>query len=380
MSSPPSRVLLLAVALIPSCGFLAPDPVDGDEGSPRTAEDYAVNAKEYLEGGNYFRARDQFQKALVLDPSDRSARMGHAYCSLYIGRNRGHAGDLQSAETELRRASASFAELWDGTIEADTASAPPPALAQWSAALGLALSERALGNLATLDVRRLEVMEIARLQDEKMAAVRRKLDERRRQRIDCYGRAREKFERLAAMGHGPPEAILNVADLRLIDADDDAALEAYGRYLAIAEESRRIWARRKESLAEGNLTSRELETAEQIIASKLDTNLEKVVNACRRMAEIHTEAGRPEPALGLLTRARELVAEHYEIASDTVLPPEYAELHFHIGATLGRLERWDEALRELDTFVRNQPSLNDRATEALKLKVSFEAERARRQR
>ncbi len=226
-----------------ACALISSDPeTKRVEGPQFEAEDYARNAKEYFDAGDWARAREQWQRQLEKQPGEWMAELGLASADHWIGSAALDRGNGREARQLLTRSLEGASRLWDGTLEKDTLSATPLPKAQWKAALYVALNRRALADLGTLEGRALRE-EAARRGRHEPTTVEML---QRAERAESESRkllsgASELFARLRQMEHPSPEVILQTAELQQRTGDVAAAEAGFRDWLGLSAASLTQW-------------------------------------------------------------------------------------------------------------------------------------------
>jgi tetratricopeptide (TPR) repeat protein len=294
--------------------------------------DYALNAEKYYDNGDYARALTQFLKYKEKDPKSWGAALGIGYCYLNLGLGLAADSRLEDAFGQFKKAEVAFTGQWDGTVEKSAADAKA---FQWKACMGLALTERALGNLESLFIRGIE----SRATIERGSqTLQQEISERSRKRTDYYQRSLAKFRKLITMEAPPPDAFLNAGDLEMVVNGPVRAEPAYLAYLEVAKESVESWKRRQRESVETFKDRRSFEEATFIIDKKLETATKKTVDVMIQLALINYTTGRYAESLQFLLDAQKL-------------DPTRQSLHLNVAECYDKLGNQKEALKRIDEFL-----------------------------
>jgi Flp pilus assembly protein TadD len=358
---PIAAASLVLAMLAASCST---PPPDGQQKTPEgpqfDASYYAKNAKEYFDDGRYGQARDQWQKQLQKDPENWMARLGIAYCDLYLAEQVLAAGaDLPGARRQAAASETGFRDLWGGHVEADTLLADPKR-PQWKAAMGLAIATRTLGYLDQVDSRRAQEAAAKGGPDSNRLADRAaelQLDRDRR-----YLEAASIFRQLAYMEHASPEAIKHLGELYVVTKQDALAEAEFKRYLDLASRTREQLEAGRRDVAK-QFGGQE-EVAVGLFEEKLQSNAQKQVSVLKDLARL------------AWSRADYLNArEHLQKAIE--VDPTDRDLYLQLAEVEARLEMYETALINVNEYLKRSSStrtaFDSDIRVAMKLKQDVEA-------
>jgi tetratricopeptide (TPR) repeat protein len=365
----PRTCALLALPLIVLSCALVPDDEPEKRETPKgpqfDADYYALNAKEYMDGGQFGRAKTQWEQFLKLRPNDWMARLGTAFADLFLAEEAVvRRGDFKLARAQVASSEAAFAELQRGPLEDDTLTQTPEP--NWKPAYGAALASRYLGFFDQIESRR-EAEAAAKggpdAAERKAASAR--LAESRDRR---YAEAIVRFERLAAMKNESPEAVRNLAQLYLVTRQDAKAEGMYLRYLAFARATRADIAERKEKTVDEYEIDRRA-----VVASLYDQKLSS--NAAKQIGVLDDLAGLAF-ARGDFRESKKFIEEALTLDSDR------KDLYLKLAQSEGELQMYETAVLHLDEFLarssRKREDFDEAIYRALRMRKDFESRLARR--
>jgi hypothetical protein len=350
-------VFSAACSLVP--GADEPEQLPSAKGPQFDADYYALNAKEYMNGGQYGRAKAQWETYLTFVPGDWMARLGIAYADVFIAEEAVAAsGDIKLARKLLAEAKTTFAELKTGPLEEDTQTETKTPM--WKALLGTAMTARYAGYLDQIEARREAA---ASLKADRDAAERRAEAERfQRERDRDYAEAVAAYEQLAAMKNASPEAVLALGQLYLVTHQDAKAERELNRYLDFARSTRK-------TLETGKQTSREDEQVDRaaMVATIYDQKLEG--NAAK-------QAGVLDDLAGLAFARGDYRGSKRKLEEAISVKPDRADLYFKLAQTENELQMYESAIGRLDEFLKRasqrREDFDERIYSAMKLKQDLE--------
>jgi len=359
-------ILLLAAGLLPlvSCAGLFTDPENSSEQSFESdPEDYFRRAKEYFGNGEYARARNQLNNYLKKKPNAWMARLQMNYCDYYEGIERLKAGDLEGGRKLFRRGEAGLRKLWNGRLAKSTTETRLAPVQPWKAAMGIAMMLRGLGWADQLEIerKRRQLQSLPRLDEtrERLVAEMREIEERRQKN---YAAAASLFERLAAMENAPPDAIKNLAELRLIQGRDEEAEAAFRRYLTIAQKSYETNKELEKQFPEAFRIEKDRAIAEHFLKEKLESNVRKRVDVLVHLGLLAFQKKEYEKAVGYLEEAHSI-------------RPDRLDILLKMGRCYGENRQYVEALKVLDEYIEKrsekQHRFDDEIAEAYRLKTRY---------
>ncbi len=357
--------LSLSALLVPGCALYPDDNEPPKEDVPArqfAAADYSYNAKQYYDGGDFNRAKDQWTKQLELEPQNWMAKLGIAFCDLYLS----HESvlmrrDVGAARAQVQTAEKEFRDLWNGTIEPDAVD-PTNKEPQWRAALGVALATRHLGYLDQLDATSYTAL-ASRGGAEAQSALG-KAAESTVRRDRNYAASIAIFQKLAAQQHATPEATKNLGELYIVTRQDALAERELRRYLQMARATReKELEPTKEKIAK-NFDRDQQETAMQFIDSKLNSNSAKQVSVLVDLAQLAWARGEYHEAKRLMDEA-------------ITIEPDRRDLYLKLGEAEGKLQMYETGLQHLDEFLRRSSQKREEYDEdihtAMRLRKEFDA-------
>jgi Tfp pilus assembly protein PilF len=329
------------------------------QGPQFDADFYAKNAKEYIDQGHYGAAKDQWQKQLVKDPDNWMARMGIAYCDLYLSEESFAKRNLEEARTRVTAAEKGFRAIRQGPIEPDTTKVDPKR-PQWKAEIGLAMATRTIGYLDGIDSQR--QAELAKRGGPDAEKARDKAAEMMISRDRSYAEAIGMFTGLAYMQNAPPEAIKQLGDLYVVTKQDAMAEQEFRRYLDMAESSRIGFEKRKAE-AEKQYGPQGIEVANQLIDQKIVSNVTKQVQVMVDLAQLAWQRGD-------YAEARKQIQEALK------LQPDRRDLYLKLGQAEAKLDMTETAIMNLDEFLKRtsqkREDFGDDVRTAMKLKQELQ--------
>lgn len=352
--------LAAATALVAAC---TSPPESGKQDQPKgpqfDADYYSKNAKEYYGAGRYGQAKDQWQKQLQKDPDNWMAQLGIAYSDYFLSAEFESRGDLASARKQLEASEKRFRDLWNGTVESDTATADPKRR-QWQAAIGLAMAVRGLGALDQNETRSAEAS--LRKGGKEAATAANRVAELQLDRERRYEESLQLFKQLAYMQHASPEAIKNLGDLYIVTKQDALAEVEFKRYLDMASNTRGDWeVRRKEAGTTYGPDQQEM--AEKVIDEKLESNARKQVSVMMNLAHLAWARGDYEGARKLLEDAIKI-------------EPERRDLYLKLAEAENKLDMLETGLVHVNDYLKrsssNKAGFDDDIRVAMKLKTEIE--------
>lgn len=350
-------LLLAACALVPDDDEAAKP--ESKTGPQFDADYYAVNAKEYMTGGQYARAKAQWATYLELRPGDWMAQVGAAYCDLFLAEETVvERGDIESARKLLAESRKRFTEVRTGPIEADTLD--PTTTPMWKAAMGSAMAARYAGALDALEARRDAEASLSGAKD---AAAKRDASDRFAKSRDAnYAEAIMLFERLAAMKNASPESVRNLGQLYLVTRQDARAEKEFERYLDFARTTRAGLEQGKAQVGEGYQADRAA-VVETLYDRKLSSNAAKQIAVLDDLAGLSFSKGDFRKSKARLEEALTLDAER-------------ADLYLKLAQSEGELQMYETAIMRVDEFLkrasRRREDFDERIFRAMKLKEELE--------
>lgn len=349
-------LLLAACALVPDDETAKPESKTGPQFD---ADYYAVNAKEYMTGAQYARAKAQWATYLELRPGDWMAQVGAAYCDLFLAEETVvERGDIEAARKLLADARKRFTEVRTGPIEADTLD--PTTTPMWKAAMGSAMAARYAGALDALEARRDAEASLSGAKD---AAEKRDASDRFAKSRDAnYAEAITLFERLAAMKNASPEAVRNLGQLYLVTRQDARAEKEFERYLDFARTTRAGLEQGKAQVGEGYQADRAA-VVETLYDRKLSSNAAKQIAVLDDLAGLSFSKGDFRKSKARLEEA-------------LTLDSERADLYLKLAQSEGELQMYETAIMRVDEFLkrasRRREDFDERIFRAMKLKEELE--------
>ncbi|MSR74895.1 MAG: hypothetical protein EXS14_05440 [Planctomycetes bacterium] len=379
---PLAAVLLSGCALIP----LSDPEADRNPQDPQfDADYYAQNAKEYFEGEQYLRAREQWAQQLKLQPDNWMAKVGMAQCDFYVGDLALDRGELRNARERLLAAHKAATACWDGTVESDAVKASNIPVAQWKAALCVALSLRGLADCDALNAR-IEQQRSAALAPHDPArtasavAAQRLENSAAKQRTDALAL----FTRLDAMVNPTPDATLNVADLQVQTGAAVAGESSFRRWLGVSVSAREFW-NQQLKLCDEERDTRTRDARRTIVQQKLNSVSNKRAAVLVRLGNIAYDQGEV-----LLGNARGLQAEqrasiereakqHFSKAVDDLnsaleTEPTRKDVLVKLAQCQGKLGQYELAANNLDKYIRTRSEQADPWDENLNAAFRLKAE------
>ena len=358
--------LLLSTLSLSGCAAMFEDSGLGSSAAKMAPEEYSYNAKQYFHEGHWIQAKDQWQKQLEQQPGNWKARLGIAYCDVYLAINkRLRQRDVEGARKQLREAEAELRDLLgDAELTGSTTSTLNAKAEPWKAGLGLGMS--ILGQAEVDQIDRI-LMERRRdalpLDSKERAAIVRQIAKVQEQRQMHLSSSRAIFEQLAAMENASPEAIKQAGQANFALGNDQAAERYYLRYLDLAERTYVEREKQKEELPEIFVQRESTVEAQTMMAEKLRSNESKRFLVLTRLAMISFQNGRYEASLSYNRRAQKL-------------RPGQLDLYVKMAQCQGELHRYAEAVENLDKYLRESARLGIRVNEDLaradKLKRQYE--------
>lgn len=366
-----------------ACAVISSDPeAKRQEGPQFEAEDYARNAKEYFEAGDWARAREQWQRQLGKQPGEWMAELGIASADHWLGSAALDRGNGREARQLLTRSLEASTRLWDGSLEKDTLSATPLPKAQWKAALYVALNRRALADLDTLEARALRE-EAARKGRHDPATLEML---QRAERADSGSRklqasAVELFGRLRVMEHPAPEVILQVAELQQRTGDTAAAEAGFRGWLELSSASLTQWKAQLD--ATGAVEDAKLRKAQrEVIRGKIRSVESKRIAVLVRLGNMAFDRGEeilkhagvipsPETARDA-KRQFSLAVDDLNAAFAT--DESRIDLLLKTAQCQGRLEQWELGLANLRRYKQVRAQRGDAFDQDLAAASRLEAE------
>lgn len=375
-----------AAVLFTACSLITPDSTDKPVTGPQfEAEDYARNAKEYFEAGQWLRAREQWELQLQKQPGEWMAELGLASADHWLGSAALDQGRLRDARGLLERSDQAAAKLWDGSVEADTQSAAPQPKAAWKAALYVALNRRALADLGFTESRVLRQQaealprHEARTQDALARADRLEATARSQQ-----AEALQVFLRLRRMAHPAPEVILHVAELQQRTGAVDEAESEFRIWLGLSAASLTQWTSQLD--ATSNVNDEKLRNLQrEVIRGKIKSVQMKRIAVLVRLGNMAYDRGENAlRAAGTTPTAADISAakRHFSLAVDD-LNAAFATDESRIDLLLktaqcqGRLEQWELGIANIERYERTRAQRGDAFDQdlsaAARLKAEFKA-------
>lgn len=286
--------LTASLVLLGGCSFMYPDPEPPERDRKELHFDpeyYSANAKEYFSDGHYAKAKDQWLKQLKLE-DNWMARLGVASCDYHMGSMSLDLGDLRGGRASLQRAEAAVRDLWDGTIEADTAMVANEPVRQWQAALILAITHRALSDCDNMEARilaqRLGSMSPT---DERRNEVIEALRKLEKQRDENRKAAMALLAKLNKADHPSQKAVLHYAEMLALDGRHEEAEAKFVEYLKIARDTHANLKKQRADTAQMPGSENRRAFILQQYDRKLVSNEEKQVAVLVRLGNIHFDDG-----------------------------------------------------------------------------------------
>jgi hypothetical protein len=363
-SAAQAALLLLfaaSCALVPDDG---PKTIEPPKGPQFESEDYALNAKEYMNGGQYGRAKAQWETYLSFHPNDWMARLGIAYADLFIAEDQAKTlSDVKTARRLLDEARKTFAELRTAPIEEDTATETPTPM--WKTAMGSAMAARYAGYLDHLESKRAAELALrGGPEAPARTALARRLEESREKN---YAESIALFEKLASMKNASPEAVRQLAQLYLVTRRDAEAEREFERYLDFARSTRENLKEGRAAAADDSQSDRAAVVA-GLYDQKIRANAHKQVSVLDDLAGIAFSRGDYRSCRRRLEEA---------LSMDT----ERKDLYLKLAQAEGELQMYETAIARLDEFLkrstRKGDSFDEPIHQAMRLRREYEAKIAR---
>ena len=353
----PVLLLVSACSLVP--GADEPEQVPSAKGPQFDPDYYALNAKEYMNGGQYGRAKAQWETYLTFVPGDWISRLGIAFADVFIAEEAvRERSDVKLARTLLEEARTTFIALQTGPLEDDTEAVTTTPM--WKARLGSALTSRYSGFLDQTEARREAALS---LKGGKDAETHRKAAEKLSSERDRhYAEAITGYEQLAAMKNASPEAVLSLGQLYLVTRQDQKAEREYNRYLDFARATRKGLELGKEESAADELVDRAALVA-TFYDEKLQGNAAKMAGVLDDLAALAFARGDYRSSKSKLEEALSL-------------NPDKKDLYFKLAQTEGELQMYETAVGRLDEFLKRssekREDFDDKIFAAMKMKQDYE--------
>lgn len=378
----PRAFLLLAAALLPACALLPlsdPDEGRNPQDPQFDADYYAQNAKEYFDGDQFLRAREQWEQQLKLQPGNWMAQIGIASCDFHLGSLALDRGEIRYAEDRLGAAHKAAAALWDGKIEADAAQASNIPVAQWKAALVVAMAARGLSDCDTLRGR-MENQRSASLgpQDPARQTLATSAEKLGHSAATRRAEALQLFLRLDAMGSPTPEATLNVAELQVASNDAASGESSFRRWLQVSTSAREFWQKQLEQ-CEQEPDQRVREAKRAVVNQKIQSVRAKRAAVLVRLGNIAYDQGE---ALLTTPGAQRDAKQHFSRAVDDLngameAEPARMDVLVKLAQCQGRLGQFELATNNLERYIRTRSeqadSWDENLNTAFRLKAEFAA-------
>jgi len=365
------RLLLNAAALLAlsSCAIMYPDP-DPEEKQETFAsnpEEYSYRAKKYFLQGEYGRARVQLSKYLEHEPSSWMSQVHLHYCDYYLGLRRLKSGNIKGGRKLISNAEGGLRRLWGGDLAQSTSETAGTARQPWKAAFGIAICQRGLGWADNLQAeRQSRALKTLKRDDPRRQDLQRDIIEVRERSSGNYTSSAILLERLVEMKESSPEAIKNLAELRLIQAKDDEAEKHFLHYLRLADAT---YQKRSKALEEGGEVDQTFKSkqnrqfAKDLLLEKLDANSTKRVDVLVNLGHLNYQKGSYLKAISFLERAK-------------TIQPDRLDILLKMGQCLGENKQYEAAIKHLRDYIERSTgkdtSFNEDIAQAFRLKASYE--------
>lgn len=361
-------LVLAILGLLPCCGFLYPNPGNENERTKFESDiaDYAKNAKEYFDAGDYPRARDQLNKYLERDPEHWMNRLHASYCDYFLGLQRLRSGNFDGGRQSFQRSEAGFRDQWNGKLADSTTDTRLLEVQPWKAAMGIAMCQRALGWADNLEAeRRLSYLKGLSREDVERGTVVSEIRKIQKRRDQNYTAAANTFDRLVAMKDASPEAIKNLAELRMIQGRYDDAEKQFLVYLALADATYEANKKLEDDgvIEKAFRVEQDRKIASGFLQEKLDSNSRKRVEVLVNLGHVRFQKDDFKKALKFLHRAH-------------TIQPERLDMLLKMAQCLGEDGKYESAIEHLDQYIQKRSERDERFDEetaqAFRLKAKYE--------